>query len=176
MGNIAISNSFLGKEENMNFTPVKDFDFLGAFEIDSLNGLMLNDHYLPQEVIQKILSYVPPKELLRFTTVCKNWCNFIKCDHFWMQIYNRCYPNKTKQLPWYVYYSFFTTQNYDNLLKNTNGEDKFTHWKVVKNFGDEFRIEDPPAGSDALPSTVKDFNGKTSCFATSFYECNKIQV
>lgn len=163
-------------EAEMSSISVEDFKFHSAFESDSLNGLYLRNQYLPEEIIWNILSFVPPEKLLSLTLVCKKWCNIIKSDHFWMDLYNRFYTNKAKQLPWYVYYSFFTTKNFKNLLKNTNGEEKFKHWKIIKNFGDEFRIENPPEGADKLPSNVQDFNGKTSCFATSFYECNKIQV
>lgn len=175
MGNRVI-NSYVGAQTEMNFTPVDQFTFLGAFEDDAVNGLCLNEHYLPEEIISNILSYIPPSKILNCSLVCRKWCNIIKSDHFWMNLYNRYYPNKAKQLPWYVYYSFFTTRNFHNLIKNGNGEEKFKYWKILKNFGDEFQIENPPAGADQLPSCVKEFNGKTSCFATSYYECNKIQV
>ncbi|KAJ8939456.1 hypothetical protein NQ318_023082 [Aromia moschata] len=38
-----------------------------------------------------------------------------------------------------------------------------------------FELEDLPYGSEPLSLDVPDFNGCTSCFATSFYECKKIQ-
>lgn len=174
MGNIEISKS-LSEDEN-KFIPVDKFEFHSAFDVDSPNGLCFNNRYLPEEICLNILSYVPPAKILNLTLVCKNWCNIIKSDHFWMHLYNRYYSNKAKQLPWYVYYSLFTTKNYENLLKNANGEQAFKHWVIIKNYGDEFQIENPPFGADPLPANVKDFNGNTSCFATSFYECNKIQV
>lgn len=174
MGNAMIDSAIF--REKVNFIPVDNFKFHGVFEDESVNGLCLNNHYLPEEIICNILSHISPAKLLAPTLVCKRWCNIIKSDHFWMYLYQKSYSAKAKQLPWYVYYSFFTTKNFENLLKNTNGENKFEHWKIIKNFGDEFRIENPPEGVDALPSDVKDFNGQTSCFATSFYECNKEQV
>lgn len=174
MGNRLINKQLI--EDEKNYIPVDEFEFHSALEVDSPNGLCFNNCYLPEEIVLNILSYVPPANLLNLTLVCKNWCNIIKSDHFWMHLYNRYYSNKAKQLPWYVYYSFFTTKSYENLLRNRNGEDGFKHWLIMKNFGDEFRIEDPPSGADPLPADVKDFSGKTSCFATSFFECNKIQV
>lgn len=174
MGNTQLNK--LPVEEDMNFTPVEYFRFHSAFEDDEVNGLCLNNHYLPEEIIVIILSYLPPSKILNLSLVCKKWCNIIKSDHFWIHLYSRYYPNKSKQLPWYVYYSFFTTKNFDNLIQNGNGEKGYKYWKIIKNLGDEFRIEDPPAGANQLPSDVKEFNNKTSCFATSFYECNKIQV
>lgn len=174
MGNRLINKQSI--EDEKNCIPVDEFDFHSALEVDSPNGLCFNDCYLPEEIVLNILSYVPPAKVLNLTLVCKNWCNIIKSDHYWMHLYNRYYLNKAKQLPWYVYYSFFTTKNYENLLRNANGEEGFKHWLIMKNFGDEFQIEDPPSGADPLPADIKDFSGKTSCFSTSFFECNKIQV
>lgn len=173
MGN-NLNNESLSAED-MAIPPI-DFTFHCTFDDDSPNGLCFNDHYLPMEVIWDIFSNLPPKELLKLTLVCKKWCNIIKSNHFWMFLYNKFYPNKAKQLPWYVYYLFFTTKNFDNLLKNATGEERFKHWTVVRQGGDKFAIESPPLGADNLPSGVKDFNNKNCCFATSFYECYKIQV
>lgn len=174
MGNIVPQLSY-SVDANMHYTTVDNFEFHGIFEHETLNGSNFCNHYLPEEIIFHILSYIPPNQVLNLTLVCKKWCNIIKSHHFWMYLYNE-HLDKAKLLPWYIYYSFFTTKNYSNLLKNTNGEERFKFWKIIKNFGDEFQIEDPPLGADPLPSNVKDFNGHTSCFATSFYECNKIQV
>lgn len=160
---------------NDEFVPVNKFEFMEPFEEDSTNGLCFSNIYLPEEIVADILSYMPPKNLLKLTQVCKKWCNIIKSENFWMNIYNKRHPTKAKKLPWYVFYCYFTTNNFENLLKNGNGQEQFKHWKIIKNFGDEFRIENPPCGSDPLPTGVPEFNGHTSCFSTSFYECNKIQ-
>lgn len=176
MGNIIANYPFFHEKDMNSFTPVSDFKFHCAFEVESTNGLCLNNYYIPEEIIWNILCYVPPKQLLNSALVCKKWCNIIKSDHFWMILYSKHYLNKVKHFPWYVYYSFFTTKNYDNLLKNTHGQNGYKHWTLVKNFGDEFQIENPPIGADPLPANIQDFGGHTGCFATSFYECNKIQV
>lgn len=159
------------------FVDVREFKFHGLFnEVDS-NGLILNKIYLPTEVIIHILSFIDPNNLLELSLVCKNWCNIIKSNIIWKEIYKRHYPKqRAKNVPWYVYYNYFTTNNYKNLIKNGNGQMRYEHWEIVKNFGDEFKIENPPVGVDPLPGNVPDFNGAKSCFATSFYECNKIQV
>lgn len=163
---------------NMNdkLVSVNEFKFMSPFVDDSPNGLHFNNIYLPEEVICDILSYIPPQEILKLTLVCKKWCNIIKSQIFWMKIYNRHYPKKAKKLPWYVYYCYFTTDNFLNLLKNGNGQDRYNHWKIIKNYGNKFKIENVPCGSDPLPSGVPEFNGCTSCFATSYQSCNKIQV
>lgn len=163
-------------EEKMDFPSVDDFKFHDMFEDDSPNGLYFNSHYLPQEILWEIFTYIPPADLLKLTLVCKKWCNIIKSDNFWMHLYKTFYPNKVKNLPWYVYYSFFTTNNFKNFLRNTNGELRFKHWIIHKELGDKFQIECPPAGADTLPLDVEDFNGKSCCFATSYFPCIKIQV
>lgn len=152
------------------------FKFHSAFEENSSNGLLLNTHYIPEEVIVDILSYLEPKPLLHLTLVCKKWCNIIKSDHFWFCFYNKRYPNKAKPLPWYVYYSYFTTNNFINLLQNTSGKRKYAHWKILNNDGDKFKVESIPLGSDPLPCDIKDFNRKKRCIATSYGRCRKIQV
>ncbi|CAH1183285.1 unnamed protein product [Phaedon cochleariae] len=157
------------------YTPVKDFQFLDPLEEDSNNGLCLNGIYVPEEVLENILIHIPPKHLLYLTLVCKKWNNIIKSDSFWKNVFNMHQPNKTQLLPWYIYYSYLNTNNFENLLKNGNGQEKFKHWKIVKNYGDQFVIEKKPQGSDPLPANVPEFYGHESCFATSFYECNKIQ-
>lgn len=92
-----------------------------------------------------------------------------------MIIYERTHGTKGKLLPWYLYYQYFTGNYFDtNLLLNGNGEKKYQHWQVEREYGDKFRIEDPPCGSDELPS-VPDFIGHSGCFATSYYECTKSQ-
>lgn len=153
-----------------------NFPFHSVFVEDCGNGLCFDDHYLPEEIVLTILTYLPPKEILSATLVCKKWCNIIKSDAFWFELYSRKYKAKPKKLPWYVYYAYLATDYFDNnLIKNGNGQDGFKHWNIVLNYGDEFRIEDSPVGSYPLPDDVPEFNGKTSCFATSYYECNKYQ-
>lgn len=162
------------------YADVKEFQFHEPFSEDDFNinnGLVFNHIYLPTEVIIHILSFIDPKELINLSLVCKSWSNLIKSNLIWREIYTRRNLNrKAKNLPWFVYYNYFTTNNFRNLIKNGNGQLKYLHWEVVKNFGDEFKVESTPVGADPLPKGVPEFYGATSCFATSYYECNKIQV
>lgn len=160
----------------MNFEPVDRFKFLHPFEVDSLNGFCLKKRYIPEELIFLIFSYIDPKKLLHLSLVCKKWYNIIRSDNFWMYLYSRHCHKKAKQLPWYVYYSYFTTNNFHNLLKNTSGERRFEHWKIIRNGGDKFAVQSIPVGADPLPCDITDFNGRTSCFATSYGLSKKIQV
>lgn len=162
--------------DKSEYTPVNEFSFMDPFDSHTTNGLLFDGIYIPQEVVSIILSFIPPSELLKLTLVCKMWCNLIKSDIVWMSIYERTHQVKAKNLPWYVYYCYFTTNNFKNLMRNGNGEKKFQYWYIVKNMGDGFKIEDPPAGSEPLPKGIEDFNGYTSCFSTSYYECIKYQV
>lgn len=175
MGNSILKMASDDKNATTSSSP-DTFTFHPQFEEDSTNGLCFKNIYLPEEIVMTILTHLPPKEILQATLVCKKWCNIIKSDIFWFELYSRIYRSKPKKLPWYVYYAFFTTDYFNrNLIKNGNGEERFNHWNIVYNYGDEFKIENPPNGSDPLPEGVLEFNNHTSCFATSYYECNKFQ-
>lgn len=158
--------------------PVNDFTFHELFEIeDVLNGMCFNNIYVPEEVLMNIFCYVPSKKLLRMTTTCKRWCNIIKSSRLWMSKYKKHFPGaKAKNLPWYVYYCYFATDNFTNLIRNGNGEEEFRHWKQFKPDLDKFKIEDPPEGCDPLPSGIPEFHGYTSCFVASHSESYKAQV
>ncbi|RZC35562.1 FBA and/or F-box-like domain containing protein [Asbolus verrucosus] len=159
-----------------NLESVETFKFHDSFIEDTSNGLYFNNFYLPEEVVLIILSYIDPKEVLKASLVCKKWCNLIKSDPFWFAIYSRVHKKKPKKLPWYVYYCLFASNYFDqNLIKNGNGQDKYEHWRIVQNGGDGFAIEDSPIGADPLSLDIPEFNGRTSCFATSYFECNKLQ-
>lgn len=157
----------------------QQIEFLGDFiiENDSVNGLIFKGSYIPEEVMLNIFANLSPKDILNCSLVCKNWFNLAKSNALWQIIYNnREYPKKGKNLPWYVYYSYFTTENFKNLIKNGNGEEQFKYWEIVLNGGDKFIVEKEPVGSPPLPEDVPEFHGHTSCFATSFSDCLKYQV
>lgn len=160
----------------MTFYSVDNFKFHKPFIVDTPNGLCLGNHYIPEELIVFILSHIQPSELLQLTLVCKKWCNIIKSDSFWIYFHNKSHRNKAKPVPWYVHYSYFTTNNFHNLLINTTGERRFEHWKIRKNGGDRFTVESIPKGADPLPCDISDFNGRSGCFATSYHAGLKEQV
>jgi hypothetical protein len=56
-----------------------------------------------------------------------------------------------------------------------NVADKLKSWKILENGGNQWRVENPPAGADPVPEDP-DLEGSTSCFATSFGPCAKRQV
>lgn len=100
------------------------------------NGLVLDSHFLPTEVIALILSYVPPSDLkhtCRF--VCKIWNELITDDvsDVW-KFKTRRSRNKTLlrfsdiermrlKFPWYVWYSIHRFNPFvKNLLRNNCGQ------------------------------------------------------
>ncbi|CAL8124308.1 unnamed protein product [Orchesella dallaii] len=61
-----------------------------------------------------------------------------------------------------------------NFITNPSGHDGFTGWRITKNGGDEWKIENEPVGCDKLPSPDRSFYGpETCCFATSYDWCSK---
>ncbi|XP_072388852.1 F-box only protein 44-like [Diabrotica undecimpunctata] len=118
------------------YVPVEEFKFHGPLEVDTSNGLFLNDVYFPEEIIMKVLTFLPARLLLRLSLVCKKWCNIIKSTSLWMDVYNNQFPNKAKRLPWYVYYLYFSTLNFKNLIKIGNAQHEFNQWTRLTNFGD----------------------------------------
>lgn len=158
---------------------INEFEFLENFDLSedtSANGMIFNGIYVPEEILSLIISLIPPPDILQLSLVCKYWCNLIKSESFWKRLFDKKHKSETKNLPWYVYYCYLTTDNFINLLKNGNGELKFEHWNVVRSFDNGFKIENPPQVSDPLPKGIPEFNGKTSCFSTSHFECVKYQV
>lgn len=143
---------------------------------EETNGLCLSNVYIPEEVLLHILAYVDPKEILKYSLVCHTWNKLIKSYALWSIIYKRKYNRKPKKLPWYLYYCHLSTNYFDtNLLRNGNGQDKFENWKIKRDGGDKCIIENPPVGADPLPLDVPEFYNKTSCFATSYDTCYKVQ-
>lgn len=101
------------------------------FPVDDDNGLVLSGHFLPEEVLMHMLSFVPAKNILQCSEVCKMWHNVSKSNLLWHVKYRREYRKKPKRVPWYVYYCLFTTDYFDkNLLVNTNGQQGMEHWTV----------------------------------------------
>ncbi|CAH1962212.1 unnamed protein product [Acanthoscelides obtectus] len=131
-------------------------------------------------MLLNILSWVPPDMLLPLSLVCKRWSNIIKSTRLWWDIHKRikC-KRKSRRLPWYVYYSYHTTNNFKNLIKNGNGQQHYKHWKVsrknVFHRTRKLQIEDPPRGTEPLPKNIPDFDGHTSCFVTSSENTRLVQ-
>lgn len=106
--------------EDTKVEKILRFEFHGKLiQENPTNGLCFNGIFLPEEVVEVILSHVSVKHILHATLVCKTWCNIIKSSHFWSRIYKRQGGKTTRNLPWYIFYCHFATELLDrNLLKN----------------------------------------------------------
>lgn len=174
-----MGDAFSSRESNqVTYLPnflINENQFMETDESD--NGLFLSNIYIPEEVLLHILSYIEPRNLLKYSLVCKQWNSIIKSYSLWSSIYKRRYNRKPKKLPWYLYYCHLSTNYFDvNLLRNGNGEDGFNHWVIKEDGGDKFIVEDPPIGADPLNIDIPEFHNKTSCFATSYGNSVKIQT
>lgn len=105
-----------------------------AEESDGLgdNGLMLNDVYLPIELIQRIMCHADEKTLLCCQLVCKRW-NEIILDYVWRKKAEiktgYKFPSDTV-LEWKDFYLICKKNLFGrNLLKNHSGENGFKHWR-----------------------------------------------
>lgn len=164
---------------NRNAQSKSTIQFAESFTIDHnpTNGLEYNGIYIPEEIWIEIFSILTPSDILKCSLVCKNWHNIAKSNLLWQTIYNKLeHPKKAKPLPWYVFYCYFSTENFKNLIKNGNGEENFNYWTLASNGGDKFKVETEPCGAPALPAGIPEFHGHTSCFATSYVLCSKYQV
>lgn len=104
-------------------------------ESDDLNGLLFQSHYIPEEVVALILSYVDTKSLVfRCRRVCKLWKYLIDEDVWKIRLRTATQRSLSKlslkekmnlKFPWYVYYSIFDSDPFEkNLLKNHCGQGK----------------------------------------------------
>ncbi|KZC11002.1 F-box only protein 6 [Dufourea novaeangliae] len=149
------------------------------FDEESDNGLVLADKYLPGELLTQIFIYVDYKSLLNCQLVCKRWEILIR-SYVWRKKAELSLGRSlllSKDVPWQVYYFICKKKPFErNLLKNNCGEHGIqTHWKILEDGGDRWTVENPPQGVPPLPSSEPIFEGKKSCFVTSYHQCLKAQ-
>lgn len=123
-------------------------------ELDQVgdNGLILNDVYLPIELIQRILFFADEKTLLNCQLVCNCW-NTIITDYVWrkkaeMKTSHKFSPDAV--LDWKDFYLIYAKDLFrSNLIKNPSGEEGFKYWKISNshhgffgNYGDDFFNEE----------------------------------
>ncbi|XP_065223399.1 F-box only protein 6-like [Planococcus citri] len=160
---------------------------------DDLNGLVfLQSHYIPEEVLSLILSYVDPKSLVfNCRLVCKMWKYLIDEDVWRILLRTAKQRSVSKlsltermalKLPWYTYYTIFKFDPFEtNLIRNHCGQKKMKYWftgekmKRAKVTSNGWEIETVPVGSDPLPNH-EDFDNCTSCFVTSYSKVEKYQI
>lgn len=151
------------------------------FEESENNGLVLSDKYIPEELLGELFCYVDCKSLLNCQLVCKRWKDLIQ-EYVWRKKAELIFGQslqclKSYELPWTVYYKICKKNPFErNLLKNHSGQEGLKkHWVISRQGGDHWRIEKPPVGVPPLPDDPV-FEGKNSCFVTSYSLCSKRQI
>ncbi|XP_062587269.1 F-box only protein 6-like [Saccostrea cucullata] len=134
---------------------------------------------VPDTVLLHVLSFVNEKDLLlRCSLVCKTWKQLIDSQTLWKTKCERAGYYSSKWLPFppddFKKY-FFQNPYKRNLIQNPRALDKFNHWKIVKNGGDRFVVENKPSGSHPLEKFT-DIKGPYKCWVTSYGMCEKHQT
>ncbi|XP_027738344.1 F-box only protein 6-like [Empidonax traillii] len=130
---------------------------------------------LPEDVLVQLLSLLPAQDLLRnCRLVCSQWRYVVDLNTLWKRkcqrdgFYEQSLDRNVSD--WRVFYMLCRLKR--NLIKNPCAEEKFQHWTIDRNDGDEWRIEQlPGANGTMMPDpTVQKY------FATSFGLCLKSQL
>lgn len=158
----------------------KDMESFVLDENDN-NGLLFNDHYIPEEVLAGILYHVDRESLVRCMSVCKRW-NLLIRDYVWRKksetILGRLL-SVNENMPWALHYLICIPNGpfARNLIKNHSGEDgPKRHWTILRNKGNRWDVEEPPVGVIPLPEDEPLFHAKKICFVTSYDYCSKTQT
>lgn len=101
------------------------------------NGLILNSHFIPTEIVTHILNLVDPDDLIyKCRFVCRNWNQIITDAEVWklkIRMSNRKLLSKFNdierkrlKIPWHVYYQVYCKDPFEkNLLLNNCGQSKY---------------------------------------------------
>ena len=148
--------------------------------INDDNGLILSNHYIPEEVLANILVHVHYKTLPKCMLVCKRWNALIE-SYVWRKksemILGQLLPSDAR-IHWTLHYLICKDKSpfRRNLIKNHSGSQGIKkHWRIIRNDGDKWKVEEPPEGVPPLPETEPLFAGRKTCFVTSYAYCSKKQ-
>ncbi|XP_057318516.1 uncharacterized protein LOC130663360 isoform X1 [Microplitis mediator] len=149
-----------------------------SFESDS-NQILLINKCIPEELLGELLCYVDYKSLLNCQLVCKRWKELIQ-KYVWRKKAELNVGHTLQCLsgmPWTAYYKICKKNPFDrNLIKNNSGQEGLDkHWVITRQGGDNWLVESPPSGVPPLPDDPI-FEGKSSCFVTSYHLCKKQQT
>ncbi|XP_072101139.1 F-box only protein 2-like isoform X1 [Mobula birostris] len=127
---------------------------------------------LPEQLLLKILSYVPPRELVYICRlVCQQWKELV--DGLNLQPHSDGLPKGSQAVTaedWDAFY--FCTSAKKNLIKNACGEEEFNFWELIDNDGNGWKVEDLP-GDSGKPFPDQNIQ---KYFVTSFEWCRKTQL
>ncbi|CAH2314156.1 F-box only 17-like [Pelobates cultripes] len=127
----------------------------------------------PDEILQKILSFLPPRELVtRCRLVSRRWKHLVDSPTLWKL---KCEHERHADLlrasslcnffPWQRV--FVKEIFWRNLIRNPCGQDGFDHWNVIHG-GDGWVVENNRCPVEGAESQT--------CFVTSFFWCSKSQT
>ncbi|XP_014226462.1 F-box only protein 6-like [Trichogramma pretiosum] len=138
------------------------------------NGLVFNfEHYIPQELVSDIFTYLDIESLVACQQVCRTWKSLIQ-SYVWRkkaeQKLRQALPHD-EEASWIMYYKICKQRPLKrNLIKNPCGNNGFRHWKILSNGGDRWTTESPPTGIPPLPTDLNVLT-EDSCFVTSYGPC-----
>ncbi|XP_053390533.1 F-box only protein 6-like [Mercenaria mercenaria] len=132
---------------------------------------------VPDEILYEVLKWVPTEDIVKSCVyVCKQWRNVINIQMFWKE---KCIPKHgyTNEIFRFLMDEdfkklYFKRPYQNNLIKNPDAREEFSHWKIHDNGGDRWRVETPP---------IEDYTGNkltkgTLCWVTSYATCSKSQT
>ncbi|XP_011501762.1 PREDICTED: F-box only protein 2-like [Ceratosolen solmsi marchali] len=142
------------------------------------NGLIVNDKYIPEELLSTILCYIDHKTLVSCQIVCKRW-NFLIKSYVWRKkaeiTLGHALPVDESTM-WAKYYFICDKKPfYKNLIINNITTLFPNNWTILNFGGNGWAVECPPIGVPPLPEDPI-FNGENACFVTSYNKCLKVQV
>ncbi|XP_072464965.1 F-box only protein 44-like [Notamacropus eugenii] len=136
--------------------------------MDSINEL-------PENVLLEVFSLVPARELLlHCQPVCRLWRDLINLVTLWKQKCQReGFISENGDQPvadWKIFYFLCSLQR--NLIQNPCAQEGFKFWRIDKNRGDKWNVEDIPReqGREFPDPQIK------KCFVTSYDTCLKSQL
>uniref|UniRef100_A0A8D9BIF8 F-box only protein 6 n=1 Tax=Cacopsylla melanoneura TaxID=428564 RepID=A0A8D9BIF8_9HEMI len=162
--------------------------------IDPNNGSKFQNIYIPDEVLEVLLSHVETRTLLACRRVCKKWQSLIETQVLKIKAQQAGFThgmdtetkNSTPWMTWYMMLSPTSPFNC-NLVKNPCGHNKLGDWSIIASGGDGWKREEGPTGfggdNSHLPYENKMRNywqpkekPEEFCFVTSYGVCAKQQI
>ncbi|CAL8137747.1 unnamed protein product [Orchesella dallaii] len=133
--------------------------------------------FLPEPVIELILTMVPEEDILACNLVCRTWKRLISRKSYWKKRYQEKKINwyeipehiRDKAGGWMILYAQYRYQILSkNYIHNPSGHRRFGGWVISATHRNMWLVEQVPDGCEPLPSS--DFFGRKEgcCFVTSF--------
>ncbi|XP_063799953.1 F-box only protein 44-like isoform X1 [Pseudophryne corroboree] len=131
--------------------------------------------HLPEDVLLKILTFVPAPDLIhRCRLVCTLWRDIVDSPTLWTVKCQRMgYITKScRKLPADRKHFYYLSSLKRNLLKNPRALEGFQSWVIESDGGDKWAVEDLADESETRLAGEK----VTKYFVTSFRTCLKSQL